>query len=178
MADFLQAYKITRGHEGGYVVDGYSETYAGITRKGYPKWQGWQLIDGWKKIHGTPAPGTVFNIEGLDLLVLAFYKKFFWERMLGDAIKNQTIANFIFDFSVNSYSAFLKINRALGARVTNNINEDSLTIINERPGFAYSAILQARKNIYDRNKKTRIGKKNYRGWIARLNKFPKQLATV
>jgi lysozyme family protein len=178
MANFVEAYKNTGGHEGGWTVDNGGQTYQGISRKGWPGWEGWRLIDGYIKSNGQPKKRSFFNHPGINNLVPVFYKKNYWDKISGDAIQNQTIANFIYDFYVNSNSALMQINNALGARGGTTINESSLKIINERPGFAYTVIYNVRKNHIAKLSAKKSLKKYAEGWASRLNSFPKQLANV
>lgn len=175
MAKFIIAYNNTGGHEGGWTVDNGGQTYQGISRKAWPSWPGWPLIDGWIKKRGNPRQGMHFNIPAIDNLVPAFYKKNYWDKISGDHIENQTIANFLYDFYVNSNSAIVQVNEALGGRSGSIINETSLKIINERPGFAYNVMYQVRKNHYTRLAAKPNLKKYKNGWFARLESFPSKL---
>jgi len=94
MADFNPAFEKTIADEGGYQLtdipgDRGGQTYAGIARKPNPDWAGWQHID--RKDFGSATP-----------LVREFYKSNFWDRVRGDDIANQAIAETIFNFSVNT----------------------------------------------------------------------------
>ena len=94
MADFLKAFEKTIADEGGYQLtdipgDRGGQTYAGIARKPNPDWAGWQHID--RKDFGAATP-----------LVREFYKVNFWDRVRGDEIKDQAVAETIFNFSVNT----------------------------------------------------------------------------
>lgn len=102
MADFSIAYKITMGHEGGYSDhpnDKGAATFAGISRKYHPAWNGWLIIDRYKSFPGFPS-----NLKGNQALqeqVFSFYKKNFWDVNKLDHINNQEIANEVFDTGVN-----------------------------------------------------------------------------
>lgn len=93
MADFLPAYEAMIVNEGGYVLhnvpgDRGGLTYAGIARNMNPQWPGWALIDAKQDV---PAQ-----------LVREFYKRNFWDNILGDELQHQAIAQSIFDFHVNT----------------------------------------------------------------------------
>lgn len=93
MADFLPAYERMLLNEGGYKLhtvqgDRGGMTYAGIARKRWPQWQGWEFID-----HGDTPPAD---------MVRAFYRDNFWTPVRGDDIKDQAIASSLFDFAVNA----------------------------------------------------------------------------
>ena len=93
MANFAQAYERMIVNEGGYKLtniasDRGGQTYAGIARNRWPNWYGWRDIDA----------GQVPDSE----LVRKFYRENFWDKVRGDDIDNQAIANNLFDFSVNA----------------------------------------------------------------------------
>lgn len=93
MADFTQAYEKTICAEGGYVLhnvpgDRGGMTYAGIARRFHPNWPGWAHIDA-----GSEPPAE---------LVRTFYREKFWERIRGDEITSQVVAETIYDFAVNA----------------------------------------------------------------------------
>lgn len=177
MANFNIAYNNTGGHEGGWTVDNGGQTYQGISRKGWPTWKGWKLIDAWIKKNGTPRKGQYLNNTAIDNLVPAFYKQNYWDKIKGDAILNQTIANFVYDFYVNSNSAILKINSNLGATASSTaLTTDSLSVINKTPVKAYEKIYAVRKNHYTVLSQKPKLKKYSKGWFARLAAFPVSLA--
>jgi hypothetical protein len=94
MADFNPAFEKVIADEGGYQLtdipgDHGGQTYAGIARKPNPQWAGWQFID--RKDFGGATP-----------LVREFYKTNFWDRIRGDEITNQDVAETIYNFGVNA----------------------------------------------------------------------------
>jgi lysozyme family protein len=94
MADFNPAFEKMISDEGGYQLtnipgDRGGMTYAGIARNANPDWAGWQFID--RKDFG-----------GATQLVREFYKVNFWDRVRGDELTNQAIAETIFNFAVNT----------------------------------------------------------------------------
>lgn len=95
MAQFEPAFDQMIKDEGGYVLhtvegDTGGQTYAGIARNMNPQWQGWALVD--RKEFGGSLTGMVRD----------FYRNEFWNKMRGDEINNQDVANSIFNFGVNS----------------------------------------------------------------------------
>jgi len=93
MADFLPAFEKMIISEGGYRLtdipgDGGQQTYAGISRKHHPDWQGWKSVD-------------IGQIPSSDL-VRGFYRQNFWEAVRGDSIMRQDIAESLFSFAVNA----------------------------------------------------------------------------
>jgi len=95
MADFNPAFQKVLHDEGGFKLtdipgDRGGMTYAGIARNANPDWPGWNLVD--HKEFG----------EVLTDMVRKFYKSGYWDRIRGDDIANQSVAENIFNFGVNT----------------------------------------------------------------------------
>lgn len=102
MADFTPAFQKTLGHEGGYSdhpADRGGETYRGISRVFFPDWPGWRRIDAAKRAASFPA--NLARNNGLQQAVEAFYREQFWDRLRGDQIADQEVAEEVFDTAVN-----------------------------------------------------------------------------
>lgn len=126
MADFQPAYEIMIRNEGGYTHhkvsgDRGGQTYAGIARNFHSDWQGWSLID-----------NNDLDNPKLTQLVFEFYKQKFWDKVKGDQIKSQRIAQTLFDFSVNAgvKTASKLAQIVVGATPDGIIGEKSLEKIN------------------------------------------------
>jgi len=96
MADFDSAFDRTIQNEGGYRLvnipaDKGGQTYAGIARNYHPNGPGGRYIDA----------GDMQNLK-LPALVRGFYRDEFWEKISGDGIASQMIAEAVFDFAVNA----------------------------------------------------------------------------
>ncbi len=96
MAEFALAFEKMILNEGGYVLHNVSgdrggQTYAGIARNFHPDWEGWGIID----------RGDMDD-PGLTQMVREFYKKNFWNKVKGEDISGQRIAEALFDFAVNA----------------------------------------------------------------------------
>lgn len=108
MAKFEIAEAITGRNEGLYAnntADKGGETYAGIARNFWPKWEGWTTIDEIKRTKGKTAAVINANAKSNTLLtrqISDFYKANFWDVIRLDFIKDQQIANTVYDFAVNS----------------------------------------------------------------------------
>ena len=131
MADFQKAYKKTAKNEGGYANvpgDTGGETYAGISRKWWPNWAGWKIIDARKPLKHN----QTLNIEALHALVQAFYKKQFWDTIGGDAIDDQLTAERLYDFGVNAGASrsLKQIQEALGIPQTGKPDAATIAAIN------------------------------------------------
>jgi lysozyme family protein len=102
MADFTPAFAKTLAHEGGYSdhpADRGGETYRGIARVFFPDWPGWRRIDAAKRAASFPA--NLARNTGLQQAVEAFYREHFWNRLGGDGISDQAVAEELFDTAVN-----------------------------------------------------------------------------
>jgi lysozyme family protein len=93
MSNFSSAYEKTLLAEGGYVLtniqgDRGGQTYAGISRKAWPNWIGWQSIDS----GNNPTAQQVRD----------FYEVNFWIPCGADRIEDQRKASTIYDFAVNA----------------------------------------------------------------------------
>lgn len=64
------------------------QTYAGISRKNWPKWPGWKDVDAGR----TPEVQKVVD----------FYRDVFWVAIRGDDIVSQQVATSLFSFAVNA----------------------------------------------------------------------------
>jgi len=102
MVEFLEAYKITMRHEGGYSTDpddAGGETYKGISRRYNPSWEGWEIIDS-MKVHAD-FPAVLNQLPELQDKVHSFYKQYYWDSNKLDNVNNQNIVNEMFDTAVN-----------------------------------------------------------------------------
>lgn len=108
MAKFEIAESITGRNEGGYAnnpADTGGETYAGIARNHWPKWEGWNVIDHIKLQYGRAAKTINYHASKhavLNKMISDFYKENFWNRNRLDTITDQQLANTVYDFGVNS----------------------------------------------------------------------------
>ncbi len=126
MAEFKPAFDKMIILEGGFVLhtvkgDRGGQTYAGIARNIHPKWEGWGKID-----------SDEYDSE-LTELVRRFYKKSFWDRIKGDDITSQIVADTIFSFAVNAgIKTSVKImQRVIGATCDGVFGPKSLQFLNE-----------------------------------------------
>lgn len=103
MADFKKAFDITMKAEGGYVHDPDDpggETYKGVARSRNPKWKGWINIDLLK--NKSNFPQNLLQDEDLQEKISRLYEANYWDKVQGDDIEDQDIADSIFDFAVNA----------------------------------------------------------------------------
>lgn len=102
MADFLKAFRKTSGHEGGYSnhsVDRGGETFKGISRRYFPDWSGWEIVDAYKGDRRFPE--LLEADDDLQYRVESFFQARFWDaNSLGD-LRSQELAEELYDTGVN-----------------------------------------------------------------------------
>ena len=131
MANFAEAYKITLGHEGGYVNDINDvggETYKGVSRRYNPSWEGWYIIDACKS--NSDFPDMLDNHGNLQSMITKFYKERYWDVNLLDYCPSQPVANEMFDTEVN-----------LGAGRAGKFLQKALNLLNKN-GSVYEDIVE------------------------------------
>ena len=102
MANYQLAYKQVGSREGIYAKDPCDrgwETYKGISRRFWPSWPGWRIVDAYKR--QVNFPQNLLADKQLDTLVFLFYKQNFWDKIGGDMLRSQRIANLLCDSAVN-----------------------------------------------------------------------------
>lgn len=133
MADFLKAFSRTEKNEGKSVWtkisgDSGGETWSGISRNANPSWPGWKILD---KIENKKN-GQVISTPELEKLKEELYRNNYWNPIWGDKIKNQDVANDLYDTGVNMGPATsIKLSeRQFGLRETGRMSEELLTKLN------------------------------------------------
>lgn len=175
MANFESTYNnYILPNEGGYSNhpnDRGAETYGGITRKFNPDWEGWTFIDFYKRTRGFPAHNQKF--PELTELVKEFYGEK-WDGQRFDEIKNQQLADLLFDYYVHSGSHAIKaVQKIQGVTSDGIIGPVTLKAINSaNPSQLYTALLNERKS-YLKNIVTEDASQTVflAGWMNRLDNF-------
>jgi lysozyme family protein len=172
VADFKTALALTLKAEGGYGNDPQDpggETYKGIARKMNSKWAGWTRIDSLKGRSNFPR--CLDDDEELKAQIESFYEVNYWDRINGDKIKNQDIAESIFDFGVNSgVIASAKIAQTvLGEAADGVIGDGTLAKLNQEDPRTFLALFALHKiaRYADICKKRPESKKFFFGWVNR-----------
>lgn len=172
MAEFKIALLKVLSHEGGYgndPEDPGGETYSGVARKMHSKWDGWTTIDMLKRASGFPA--NLDKDADLQEDITNFYRINFWDKINGDKIDNQFVAESIFDFAVNGgvrTSASLA-QMVVGVKSDGVIGKDSIAAINAfDPEYFLSAFTVAKIARYvNIVKKRPVSRKYFYGWVVR-----------
>jgi len=172
MADFNSAYSATMKAEGGYVNDPKDpggETYKGVARNRNSKWDGWVLIDLAKREGNFPA--SLNENLPLQNKIKAFYESNYWDKVRGDDITDQHVAESIFDFAVNAGTgtSSKRAQAVVNAEQDGVIGPTTLKMINAEDPRAFLAIFALHKiryytEICDRRQDS---KKFFFGWVKR-----------
>lgn len=135
MADFKIAYNLTNVNEGAWVndpLDKGGETYGGISRKNFPNWPGWAIIDAYEKQPNFPS--SLSKDSKLEEMKEAFYFAYFWVPIKGSFINPQPIANMIYDSAVNIgvEQAIKMAQRTVGTEQTGKMDQLTIDKINNK----------------------------------------------
>lgn len=170
MAQFKPAYAIIKLWEGGYVNnpnDKGGETYAGISRRFYPSWTGWEIVDSYKPLK------TNAILPQLAAAVENFYQ-ILWNEGRFSEVQNQDVANILFDFRVNSGATGIKkVQQLLGVIPDGRMGVDTLRAINaSNPALLNNQIKEVRETFYKSLAANPSQQIFLAGWLNRLNAFP------
>lgn len=167
MADFEKAIPLILKWEGGYVdhpADPGGATNMGIIFSIFVNYADEfhlpKTKDGLKQLH--------------EIQAKAIYRKQFWDRMQGDKIVDQQIAEIIFDAYVNCGKNGIKIaQREAGTKADGNIGSNSLQAINSaNPRILFAGIKDARIKYYqDLAVRKPTLQVFIKGWMNRINSF-------
>ena len=160
--------------EGGYAYvqgDAGGETYRGISRRHNPNWAGWRIVDAHKPLRNN----ETINDTNLENLVLTFYKQNYWDKIMLDSVKADSLQEIIFDAYVNSgANGIVVLQRSL------NKCGASLSVDGQCGAKTVAAINAANpKTLFDTYKADRAeyyktiaargeNAKFLKGWLARL----------
>lgn len=98
---FNTALKKTLQFEGGYANDPSDkgkETYCGISRKFWPDFAGWFIVDANKPLKNN----QIIDDSILNRHISNFYKANFWDKNNLGGIKDTEVAEKVFDLAVNT----------------------------------------------------------------------------
>jgi len=105
MSEFLPAYNNSMSHEGLYSNDPRDrggESWKGIARNMNPDWEGWAVIDEIKaNTNANNLQNALRADEELETMVQAFYQANYFDEILLGQIKEQDVANEMFDTAIN-----------------------------------------------------------------------------
>lgn len=172
MANFSIAIEHTLKAEGGYVNDPDDpggETYKGIARTRNSKWPGWVRVDILRQQPGFPA-----NMEQdgeLQAMVHALYEVNYWDKIKGDDIADQDVAESIFDFAVNAgpRTSSRLAQMSVGATADGVIGPATLAKINadDKRAFLATFALAKISRYVQICEKRPTSRKYFFGWVRR-----------
>ena len=162
--------------EGLTQVNGEEEiTFTGIYRGANPNWIGWDLIDKYR--NGTKLNMPDDEYQRLVQMTKEFYRQNYWNKIQGDKIKNQDLANEIMLGAVLSHPKTVTklLQSTLGLNTDGIFGSRTLEAINKVSGYDFGTLwliseLKIKKltyytNLANKNKKYR---KYIRGWNNRV----------
>jgi lysozyme family protein len=133
MAKFEIADQITTKNEDFYSDDPSdrgAETLWGIARNPNPDWEGWKIVDVYRRMPNFPE--NMRHDVRLWEMRTRFYKKHYWDTIQGDELVNQDSANSAYDFAVNVgvKPAIKMLQESHGLEITGIMDEKCLKNIN------------------------------------------------
>lgn len=172
MASFDKSYQRVRLSEGGYQKHPNDRgntnslgqlvgTNWGINAQVYEKW-----------INKPPSELDMRNM--LRSTALKIYKSKYWDRIKGDLINNQFVADILFDGHVNhGYTGIKMMQSVLGVPEDGIIGRITLDAINNANAQEiYTQYKNKRIKFYRYLAKNREGQNVFlKGWLKRINKF-------
>lgn len=171
MADFELIIPVVLDWEGGYVndpADSGAETYCGISRKHYPDWEGWPLVDAAKPLED----GDKIADKALEEMVKTFYYVTKWRDINGEGIVSQKVAHMLMDYQVHSGDiATMAVQAIVGAKQDGWIGPVTLAAINKMPEKLLFEQLKQQRIAFLKRLAARRPKdqKFLKGWLRRVN---------
>ena len=174
--------------EGGYSHDADDrggETYKGISKKYWPNWSGWDIVDS-ERQNSSHFPKGLDNRIDLHNLVRSFYEIEFWNKIKLDEIEkiDKLIALEMFDTAVNQGTKTSAIYLQESLNLLNRNQRDYKDLLLDgKPGGRTLAALKANKRHYNVlkclnglqfDKYYRLAKNNpsqekfFNGWLNRV----------
>jgi len=190
MAQFKIAEEITGRNEGGYAndpADNGGETFAGIARNFWPKWDGWKFIDKYKSDYAKLNKpmrdkyslakwinsSAKVTSEPVAPLVSAFYKTNFWDVNKLDAVQDQQLANTVYDFGVNSGTgrAAKLLQSCVGVVQDGKIGPQTLAAVNRLDAEVTHDKYNSGREAFYRSIAEGSQAKFLKSWLSRLKPY-------
>lgn len=184
MADLKISEAKTLKWEGGYCNiqgDKGGETIFGIARNMHPNLKIWKILDDYKRNYNPLKKENYKELESLCLgngefkkEMQAFYKKEFWDKIQGDNIENQELANALYDYAVNSgvSRAVKSIQSILKVTIDGSLGEKTLKAINSCNGIELcNKLCDNRKSFFESIATKGQNAKFLKGWLNRVKDF-------
>ena len=187
--NFLKEIKKVRSSEGGYSNDPDDpggETYCGISRKFFPRWIGWHIVDRAKRNSGRKLRSNekIYDPE-MYRAINEFYFKYFWAPLKCDRIKDPILSAHLFDCGINlgksgavkffQESINKKLKKSDRLIVDGKIGRKTLKALNSRNGTFVNFVVQERINLYfEKCRQKPVKYKFLKGWTLRSLKYLKK----
>ena len=186
MATFSEWYAFSSQKEGFYAnvsSDKGGETYMGVSRKNYPAWVGWSIVDAEKRKNGGYLPRNYrINNATLEKQVAALAKAEFWDFFQADKIRSQAVANMLVDFGWNSGrgTSAKAAQEVLGLFADGKFGPLTLAAINRaNEDRLFDKLKAARLKRFETIIKADPSQKvNLEGWTARVNEIDSPKARI
>lgn len=151
--------------EGGFVND--SKDKGGATNKGI-------TLTTYRSFFGNSK--SVEDLKNIsDAQVQTIYKIGFWDKIKGDLITNQSVANFIADFAVNSGSvrAIRYVQTILGVSIDGVLGNKTLAALNSADQRTFfSKLKEQRKSFYNQIVSNNPSQSKFlNGWMRRIDMY-------
>lgn len=172
MAQFQTAYDIVRGHELGY--QNHPNDTGNYNSRGQQVGTNWginaQVYENYLN-----RPPTAQDMEDMPRHVaLSIFKQLYWDRIKGDEIRDQQVANILFDGHVNHGRWGIQIMQGvLGVSRDGAVGPQTLGAINSANPFTlFNAYKKARIAAYhDLVRRRPTDGVFINGWMNRINSF-------
>lgn len=160
MADFRKALDKVLAWEGG--LSNHPNDKGGLTNRGI-------TLATFQSFYREAIRQDLINIT--DEQVETIYRKLFWDYIKGDSIKNQSLAELIFDFVVNSgVSKVRSIQLELNLKADGIVGNITLAKLNNYPKDCFEKVWALRERFYNT---IGVGKNAVflKGWKNRLKSY-------
>lgn len=167
MADFSIYFPKLLRYEGGYMgnTDGAICTNLGVT------------LATWQQFGHDLNGDGVIDCADIHLLTPALvsplYKKEYWDKWQADQINNQSIAELLVDWTVNSGSHGITIPQGvLGVAQDGQVGQHTLSAINDNPDQQglFNQLWETHKDFYERLAQNNPNDEKFlNGWLSRLD---------
>lgn len=183
MALYSIAEQKTLKWEGGYCNvsgDAGGETIFGMARNMHPNLELWKHLDHFKSTLEPFGKNKYKELEKLCKNHIAFsnemqnfYDREFWSKIRGVDIKDQDLANALYDFAVNSgvSRAVKTLQKVLDVKQDGVIGENTLLAIENYKGNLCNDLCSAREEFFKEIAKKGQNAKFLNGWLNRVKDF-------
>jgi lysozyme family protein len=172
MAQFQTAYDIVRKHEGGFQI--MPEDSGNYNSRKELVGTNWGINAQVYEQHIGRPPSARDMRDMPRHVALSIFKQIYWDRINGDQIKDQQVANIYFDGNVNHGRWGIQMmQRAAGVTADGLPGPLTLAAINSASGYklftAYKDIRRA--GYHDLVRRRPKDQRFLRGWLIRINSF-------